>query len=109
MAGMLNTVWLIQVDKLVSSLSATVVGIAVSFIGIKSLPTAETPFAPGMNAVVIILFCIVPMIAWVITIIAMKGYILTGDEMKKIQDVNQKRKKAIAEGMSIEKAMKEFT
>ena len=62
-----------------------------------------------MNAVVIILFCIVPMIAWVITIIAMKGYILTGDEMKKIQDVNQKRKKAIAEGMSIEKAMKEFT
>ena len=106
--GIMGTLFSL-VDKLVSSLSATVVGIAVSFIGIKSLPTAETPFAPGMNAVVIILFCIVPMIAWVITIIAMKGYILTGDEMKKIQDVNQKRKKAIAEGMSIEKAMKEFT
>lgn len=106
--GIMGTLFSL-VDKLVSSLSATVVGIAVSFIGIKSLPTAETPFAPGMNAVVIILFCIVPMIAWVITILAMKGYILTGDEMKKIQDVNQKRKKAIAEGMSIEKAMKEFT
>ena len=106
--GIMGTLFSL-VDKLVSSLSATVVGIAVSLIGIKSLPTAETPFAPGMNAVVIILFCIVPMIAWVITIIAMKGYILTGDEMKKIQDVNQKRKKAIAEGMSIEKAMKEFT
>ena len=106
--GIMGTLFSL-VDKLVSSLSATVVGIAVSLIGIKSLPTAETPFAPGMNAVVIILFCIVPMIAWVITIIAMKGYILTGDEMKMIQDVNQKRKKAIAEGMSIEKAMKEFT
>jgi Na+/melibiose symporter-like transporter len=106
--GIMGTLFSL-VDKLVSSLSATVVGIAVSLIGIKSLPTAETPFAPGMNAVVIILFCIVPMIAWVITIIAMKGYILTGDEMKKIQDVNQKRKKVIAEGMSIEKAMKEFT
>ena len=106
--GIMGTLFSL-VDKLVSSLSATVVGIAVSLIGIKSLPTAETPFAPGMNAVVIILFCIVPMIAWVITIIAMKGYILTGGEMKKIQDVNQKRKKAIAEGMSIEKAMKEFT
>ncbi|MDC7292811.1 MFS transporter [Butyrivibrio sp. DSM 10294] len=106
--GIMGTLFSL-VDKLVSSLSATVVGIAVSLIGIKSLPTAETPFAPGMNAVVIILFCIVPMTAWVITIIAMKGYILTGDEMKKIQDVNQKRKKAIAEGMSIEKAMKEFT
>lgn len=106
--GIMGTLFSL-VDKLVSSLSATVVGIAVSLIGIQSLPTAETPFAPGMNAVVIILFCIVPMTAWVITIIAMKGYILTGDEMKKIQDVNQKRKKAIAEGMSIEKAMKEFT
>ena len=84
--GIMGTLFSL-VDKLVSSLSATVVGIAVSLIGIKSLPTAETPFAPGMNAVVIILFCIVPMIAWVITIIAMKGYILTGDEMKPLQKV----------------------
>ena len=105
--GIMGTLFSL-VDKLVSSLSATVVGIAVSLIGIKALPTAETPFAPGMNVVVIILFCIVPMVAWIITIIAMKGYILTGDEMKKIQEVNLKRKKAIEKGMSIEKAMKEY-
>jgi Na+/melibiose symporter-like transporter len=105
--GIMGTLFSL-VDKLVSSLSATVVGVAVSIIGIKALPTAETPFAPGMNTVVIILFCVVPMLAWIITIIAMKGYILTGDEMKKIQEVNLKRKKAIAEGMSIEKAMKEY-
>ena len=105
--GIMGTLFSL-VDKLVSSLSATVVGIAVSLIGIKSLPTAETPFAPGMNTVVIILFCIVPMIAWIITIIAMKGYILTGDEMKKIQEVNRKRKAAIAEGMSIEQAMEQY-
>ncbi len=105
--GIMGTLFSL-VDKLVSSLSATVVGIAVSLIGIKSLPTAETPFAPGMNAVVIILFCIVPMVAWIITIIAMKGYVLTGDEMKKIQEVNLKRKQAVAEGMSIEDAMKKY-
>ncbi len=105
--GIMGTLFSL-VDKLVSSLSATIVGIAVSFIGIESLPTAETPYSSGMKAVVIILFCVIPMIAWIATLISMKGYILTGDKMREIQDVNQKRKKAIAEGMSIEKAMEEF-
>lgn len=105
--GIMGTLFSL-VDKLVSSLSATVVGIAVSLIGIKSLPTAETPYSSGMNAVVIILFCVVPMVAWIATIIAMKGYILTGEKMRMIQEVNQKRKKAIEEGMSIEKAMEQY-
>ncbi len=105
--GIMGTLFSL-VDKLVSSLSATIVGIAVSFIGIESLPTAETPYSSGMNAVVIILFCVIPMVAWIATIISMRGYILTGDKMREIQDINQKRKKAIAEGMSIEKAMEEF-
>jgi len=96
------------VDKLVSSLSATVVGIAVSLIGIKSLPTADTPYSSGMNVVVIILFCVVPMVAWIATIIAMKGYILTGEKMKEIQEVNQRRKEAIAAGMSLQQAMEEL-
>ena len=105
--GIMGTLFSL-VDKLVSSLSATIVGIAVSLIGIQSLPTAETPYSSGMNAVVIILFCVIPMIAWIATLIAMKGYILTGEKMKQIQDVNQKRKAAISGGMSIEKAMEEF-
>ncbi len=105
--GIMGTLFSL-VDKLVSSLSATIVGIAVSLIGIESLPTAETPYSSGMNAVVIILFCLIPMIAWIMTIFSMKGYILTGDKMRAIQEVNQKRKKAIAEGMSIEQAMEEF-
>ena len=105
--GIMGTLFSL-VDKLVSSLSATVVGIAVSLIGIKSLPTAETPYSSGMNVVVIILFCVVPMVAWIATIIAMKGYILTGEKMREIQEVNQKRKKAIEEGMSIEKAMEQY-
>jgi len=96
------------VDKLVSSLSATVVGVAVSLIGLENLPTAETPYSDGMSTVVLLLFCIVPMVAWVVTLIAMKGYILTGDKMKEIQAVNAKRKEAMAAGMSLEEAMNKW-
>ena len=102
--GIMGTLFSL-VDKLVSSLSATVVGIAVSIIGLENLPTAETPYAPGMNWVVIVLFCVIPMIAWIATLIAMKGYKLTGDRMKEIQAVNAARKEAIANGLSLEEAM----
>ena len=61
--GIMGTLFSL-VDKLVSSLSATVVGIAVSFIGLESLPTQYDPYTPGMNWVVIVLFCIIPMVAW---------------------------------------------
>ena len=103
------------VDKLVSSLSASVVGLACSFIGLETLPTKATPYVEGMNVVVIVLFCVLPMIAWAATLIAMKGYSLTGERMKdtrgvtrgdeEIRAVNAARKAAIAKGMSVEEAM----
>lgn len=105
--GIMGTLFSL-VDKLVSSLSATVVGVAVSIIGLENLPTAETPYAPGMNWLVIVLFCVIPMLAWAITLIVMKGYELTGPRMKEIQAINAKRKDAIAEGMSLEEAMEKY-
>ena len=105
--GIMGTLFSL-VDKLVSSLSATVVGIAVTIIGLENLPVAETPYAPGMNWVVIVLFCVIPMTAWAITLWAMKGYELSGDRMKEIQAVNAQRKEAIANGMTMEEAMKKF-
>ena len=105
--GIMGTLFSL-VDKLVSSLSATVVGIAVSIIGLENLPTADTPYSPGMNWVVIVLFCIIPMVAWIATLIAMKGYSLTGARMKEIQAVNAQRKEAIANGMSLEEAMEKY-
>ena len=105
--GIMGTLFSL-VDKLVSSLSATVVGIAVSVIGLENLPVAETPYSAGMNWVVIVLFCVIPMVAWAVTLLVMKGYKLTGPRMKEIQEVNAKRKDAIAGGMSMEEAMEKF-
>jgi len=103
--GILGTLFSL-VDKLVSSLGSTVVGIAVGFIGFtQALPDADVAYVPGMKTVVIVLFCLVPMAAWIATLWAMKGYTLTGTRMKEIQAVNAVRKDAIANGMSLGEAM----
>ena len=106
--GIMGTLFSL-VDKLVSSLSATVVGVAVSCIGLDILPTAESPYTPGMNRVVIVLFCLIPMIAWALTLISMRGYELDGKRVKVIQAVNAARKQAIAGGMSQQEAMQTIT
>lgn len=106
--GIMGTLFSL-VDKLVSSLSATVVGLAVTFIGLEKLPTKTTPYSPGMNVVVIILFCVIPMCAWALTLWSMRGYELDGERVKTIQAVNAARKEAVAAGMSLEDAMKTYT
>lgn len=106
--GIIGTLFSL-VDKLVSSLAATVVMIAVGFIGYQGLPTKATPYIENMNWVVIVLFCVVPMIAWALTLVAMKGYSLDGKRIKTIQAVNAARKEAVAGGMSMEEAMVAIT
>jgi len=106
--GIMGTLFSL-VDKLVSSLAATVVSVAVGFIGYQGLPTKTTPYMEGMNWVVIALFCIVPMVAWAVTLIAMRGYELDGKRVRTIQAVNAARKQAIADGMSQEEAMRTIT
>ena len=106
--GIMGTLFSL-VDKLVSSLSATVVSVALLFINVNDLPTKETAYVNGMSWVVIALFCLVPMFAGVLTLIAMKGYELDGKRVKTIQAVNAARKEAIAGGMSLEETMQTIT
>ena len=106
--GIMGTLFSL-VDKLVSSLASTVVSIALLFIGISDLPTKATPYAEGMNWVVIALFCVVPMVAWALTLFVMRKYELDGDRVKTIQAVNAARKAAVAGGMSMEEAMSAIT
>ena len=105
--GIMGTLFSL-VDKLVSSLGSTIVGLALGVIGITTLPDASSPYVAGMNNVVIVLFCVIPMIAWIATLIAMKGYTLTGEKMKEIQAVNAKRKEAIGNGLTLEEAMEKY-
>ena len=51
-------------------------------------------FALSLIHIFIVLFCIIPMVAWAATLIAMKGYTLTGEKMKEIQAVNACRRDA---------------
>ncbi len=106
--GIMGTLFSL-VDKLVSSLAGTIVGLAVGFIGLSSLPTKVTPYTEGMNYVVLALFCGVPMLAWIVTLLSMRGYTLTGQRMKIINKVNAARKEAVAKGMPLEEAMQTFT
>jgi len=90
---------------LVSALGTTIVGVSVLMLGLKTLPDVHTAYLPGMKWLVIILFCIIPMCSFVVTLIAMKKYSLTGIRMKEIQEVNVKRKDAISGGMDMHEAM----
>ena len=54
------------------------------------------------------MFCVIPMVAWAATLIAMKGYALTGEKMKEIQAVNACRRDAVASGMTLEAAMEKW-
>ena len=105
--GIMGTLFSL-VDKLVSSLGSTIVGVAVAAIGITTLPDSTTAYSSGMQVVVIVLFCIIPMIAWIATLVAMKGYTLTGDRMKEIQAVNNARKHGISQGMTLGQAMERW-
>ena len=73
------------------------------------MPTKTTPYSDGMNWIVIVLFCLIPMIAWAVTLIAMRDYTLDGDRIKTIQAVNAARKAAVENGMSIEEALTKIT
>ena len=105
--GIIGTLFSL-VDKLVSSLGSTVVGLAVTAIGLSTLPDGTTPYMEGMHTLVIVLFCTVPMVAWIATLIAMHGYKLTGAKMKEIQAVNAVRKNAVNQGMDVSEALEKW-
>ncbi len=107
--GIMGTLFSL-VDKLVSSLAQTLVAfIFLICAGLSDLPTDSTPYSGGIKVAVIVMFCVIPMLAWAATLLAMKGYSLTGEKMKTIQAVNAARKEAVADGMTLEQAMREIS
>ena len=75
------------VDKLISSLSATIVGMMCAFIGFsEQLPTVDTPYSDTLKFVG--LFCMfgLPIFGLICNVIAMKFYPLTKEKMESIQE-----------------------
>ena len=106
--GIMGTLFSL-VDKLVSSLAPTLVAfLFMAFAGLADLPTDATPYSGGIKTAVIVMFCVIPMVAWVATLWAMHGYALTGEKMKEIQRVNAARKEGVAQGMTVEEAMEKW-
>ncbi len=107
--GIMGTLFSL-VDKLVSSLAQTLVAfIFLACAGLADLPTDATPYSGGIKLAVIVMFCVIPMLAWAATLWAMSGYELDGKRVKTVNAVNAARKAAIAGGMSMEEAMATIT
>lgn len=77
------------VDKMVASLAATTVGVAVSMIGyVEAMPQATDAFSPAILHVACFLWLGMPMIGFVCTLIAMKFYKLDKETMEAVQKKN---------------------
>ena len=90
--GMMATLFSF-IDKLVSSFATTIVGFAVAYLGYTSaMPQATDPNVGGMFAVTVALFIGMPMLGWLIGLIAMKFYPLDDKKMAKVQETIQNTK-----------------
>lgn len=108
--GIMGTLFSL-VDKLISSLQTLLLQVFIVFLvpGLNALPTENTPYMEGMQLSAIICFCLLPMLAWVITTFCMTRYSLSGSRLREIQAVNSVRKAAVLGGMSMDKAMETWT
>lgn len=75
------------VDKMISSLSATIIGVMCAFIGFKEqLPTIDTPCSASLKFVGLFAMFGLLIIGLICNLIAMKFYPLTKEKMESIQE-----------------------
>lgn len=83
--GMIGTLFSF-VDKLVSSMATTIVGLMCAAIGFTAaLPTAETPYSTALLVIGLVCMYGMVLIGRIIGLIAMKFYPLSKEKMEEIQ------------------------
>ena len=88
MPAVVNTAYSF-VDKLISSLAATIVAAAVATIGYTTtMPQATDPVTSGIFHVAMFLWLGMPILGWICTLIAMKFYSLDREAMVEVQKKN---------------------
>lgn len=105
--GIMGTIFSL-VDKLISSLQTLLLQLFIVVLvpGLNALPCESTPYMDGMQLSCIICFCVLPMLAWLVTTFCMTRYGLSGKKLQEVQAVNAVRKAAVNGGMTMEEAMK---
>jgi Na+/melibiose symporter-like transporter len=83
--GMLGTVFSF-VDKLISSLAATIVGLLLGIIGFKQVfPQVGDALTTPLLIMTFVMFFVIPMLGWIASLIAMKYYELDHEKLEEIQ------------------------
>jgi Na+/melibiose symporter-like transporter len=95
--GMIGTIFSF-VDKMISSLAATIVGVMLAGIGFKSVfPEVDTPLTTGLFALALFFYLGIPMLGWIASLLAMKFYKLDEKYMAEIQAEISEVKKMLVE------------
>ncbi|RBW70039.1 MFS transporter [Bacillus taeanensis] len=83
--GMIATIFSF-VDKIISSLASTIVGLMLAMIGFKTVfPEVDTPLTTGLFVLALFFHIGIPMLGWIASLIAMKFYKLDDQYMAQIQ------------------------
>ena len=83
--GMLGTIFSF-VDKLISSIAATIVGVLLASIGFTEVfPQVGDVLTPALLVMTFVMYFGIPILGWIASIIAMKFYILDDHKMEEIQ------------------------
>lgn len=89
--GMIGTIFSF-VDKLLSSLSTLIVGLALVAAGMgNSVISPNQDMGSHFNNIILLCFCGIPILGHIASVIAMKFYPLNGEKMAEIQSELNKR------------------
>lgn len=74
------------IDQLITSFGATIATLAVALIGYtNTMPQPTDAATPAIKVMTLALYFGLPILGWICTIVAMKGYTLTKEEMVNVQ------------------------
>lgn len=89
--GMIGTMFSF-IDKLLSSLSSLIVGIALALAGVGNTTIVPNqPVGGNFNTVILLCFCGIPILGHITSLVAMKYYELDAERMEEIQAELERR------------------
>ena len=74
------------INQIITSLGATIATVSVALIGYtETLPQPNDPATPAIKVLSLVLYFGLPILGWICTLFAMKGYHLDKAEMVNVQ------------------------